>query len=155
MPWNGRAANYTVAGNKTLIRRQQHSMGCCITRRMGKQTQTEEAHRHMRGRQGLLNYITPVPNYNPLKQALPDMRGDKATRPLHTNRTMVAFFSATTFRLAGHYMVTKVYKVTSDFSSRCGDCSCFFFYFLPTKCNKGDCVLLLHISRLRVTAIHL
>jgi hypothetical protein len=35
----------------------------------------------MRGRQGLLNYITPVPNYNPLKQALPDMRGDKATLP--------------------------------------------------------------------------
>jgi len=35
----------------------------------------------MRGREGLLNYITPVPNYNPLKQALPDICGDKANLP--------------------------------------------------------------------------
>jgi hypothetical protein len=37
--------------------------------------------RDMRGREGLLNYITPVPNYNPLKQALPDISGDKANLP--------------------------------------------------------------------------
>ena len=65
-------------------------------------------HTDMRGRVGLLNYITPVPNYNPLKQALPDICGYKAnpfTRSSHNythNRPMVAFFSATTFRLTGH-----------------------------------------------------
>jgi hypothetical protein len=40
-------------------------------------------------------------------------------------------------------MVTKVHKVTSDFLSRCGDCSCFF---LLVRSNTGDYVLLLYIS---------
>lgn len=90
----------------------------------------------MRGREGLLNYITHVPHYNPLKQALPDIRGDKANLPqgpsqseLCTKQDYGSFLFSNHVQVGWTLVGNKGVQSDFRFLSRCSDCSCFFLLF--------------------------